>query len=264
MARRRSVKAAFRYPWTASLIKANIEQAAVRSRTKRKAKRRATRKGINPAVVPMSGRFVQAYPAYKHVTLKYSYYNNLAPTTTNVSYNQFRANSVYDPDLTGAGNQPRYFDQLCGASLYRKFRVMSMGYKVRFVNKNASGAASDALVGVYCSPVTTLPTTNAELFLLGEQNTAEVRPLLPLGQSNAEQVFTGQIQPWRVLNCSKEAYEYSSQTDGNYSANPTDTAYFSVMCSDDPNNAGGASVDVYVELYYNVCFYNLAQDVTQS
>lgn len=233
-------------------------------RQKQSVKRKEARKGINPELVPMTGRFVEPYPAYRHVTLKYSYYTNLAPTTTNVGYNQFRANSCYDPDMTGVGNQPRYFDQLCGSTLYRKFRVMTTGYKVRFVNKNASGAASDALVGVYASPVTSLPTTNAELFLLGEQNTAEVRPLLPLGQESAEQVFTGQIQHWKHLNCSREAYEGSSQTDGNYSANPTDSVYFSVLASDDPNNAGGADVDVYVELYMNVCFFNLAQDVGQS
>lgn len=261
MSSRRSVKG--RKATTVGSLKKRLAAFEKTSKSKRKQMKTSVRT-LNPQIVPMMGKFVQPYPTYRHVTLKYSYYTNLAPATTNVGYNQFRANSVYDPDYTGTGNQPRYFDQLCGQTLYRKYRVMTTGYKVRFVNKNASGAASDALVGVYASPTNTLPTTNAELFLLGEQNTAEVRPLLPLGQESAEQVFTGQLQHWKHLNCSREAYEASSQTDGIYSGNPSDTVYFSVLASDDPNNAGGADVDVYVELYFNVCFFNLAETVTQS
>lgn len=42
----------------------------------------------------------------------------------------FRANDLYDPDLSGAGHQPRGFDQYC--TFYRRFRVMYSKMSVLF------------------------------------------------------------------------------------------------------------------------------------
>jgi hypothetical protein len=50
-----------------------------------------------------------------------------------VSY-QFRANSIYDPDLTGIGHQPRGRDQL--ALLYEKYCVIGSKITVRFSSRD--------------------------------------------------------------------------------------------------------------------------------
>lgn len=42
----------------------------------------------------------------------------------------FRANSLFDPDLTGTGHQPRGFDQW--ATFYGQYKVHSCGYHVEF------------------------------------------------------------------------------------------------------------------------------------
>lgn len=42
---------------------------------------------------------------------------------------QFRLNSVYDPDFTGGGVQPPYFDKIAG--LYNTYRVLSAKFRVR-------------------------------------------------------------------------------------------------------------------------------------
>lgn len=56
-----------------------------------------------------------------------------------------RLTSLYDPNFTGAGSQPKYFDTLCGASgstaPYGQYRVLKSHYRVQFINGN-TGATS--------------------------------------------------------------------------------------------------------------------------
>lgn len=48
----------------------------------------------------------------------------------------FRGNSVFDPDFTGGGNQPNYFDNL--AALYGRYRVFSSSIKVTIINSSTT------------------------------------------------------------------------------------------------------------------------------
>jgi len=48
----------------------------------------------------------------------------------------FRLNSLFDPDLTGAGHQPKGFDQL--AALYQRYRVFKARFRVIFAPTTAS------------------------------------------------------------------------------------------------------------------------------
>ena len=62
---------------------------------------------------------------FKPVTTKLVYTDTiLLSSTGSVAFNThtFRANSVFDPDWTGAGHQPTRFDQL--AALYQRYEVL--------------------------------------------------------------------------------------------------------------------------------------------
>jgi hypothetical protein len=87
--------------------------------------------------------------------------------------NQFRMNSLYDPDLTNVGHQPYNFDQL--TPIYNRYRVNRIDIKLEFTDPSADGlflfvkyrsssAASSALAGssmiymeeqpsVWCKPI---------------------------------------------------------------------------------------------------------------
>ena len=52
-----------------------------------------------------------------------------ATTSTGAEY-AFRLNSLFDPNLTGAGHQPRYFDQL--TNIYQLYRVYKCSFQVEF------------------------------------------------------------------------------------------------------------------------------------
>lgn len=65
----------------------------------------------------------------------------------------FRLNSVYDPDLSGTGNQPVGFDQW--AAFYNKYRVLSTDVEIRLENRSTTG---ESLTVVY------FPTDTASIY----------------------------------------------------------------------------------------------------
>lgn len=65
---------------------------------------------------------------------------------------QFRLNSLYDPNLTGGGTQPRYFDTLCGANNssapYNNYRVHAAKIKATFWPTSSSATNSNGIVAI--------------------------------------------------------------------------------------------------------------------
>jgi len=81
---------------------------------------------------------------------KLKYVQKLSFTGSVTPSNQvFRLDSLYDPDLSGIGHQPRYFDQIAG--LYNQYLVTRCDWKLEFVNANSNAvtigvAASDTSI----------------------------------------------------------------------------------------------------------------------
>jgi hypothetical protein len=83
---------------------------------------------------PRFSALVRTFPNTKRFVLRYGTRFNLV-TTTSVGAQVFNLNSCFDPDYTGTGSQPRYFDTLCGASggsaPYSSYRVLGAKYILR-------------------------------------------------------------------------------------------------------------------------------------
>ena len=69
----------------------------------------------------------------------------------------FQLNNLFDPDTTGVGHQPMYFDNM--ATLWSKYKVDFAKIKVTVVNSTANTA-------VYNAGVVTQPTQNYKLLLI--------------------------------------------------------------------------------------------------
>lgn len=90
-------------------------------RKKYKGKRRMLKK------LPLTG-----FPSSKMVKLRYTQQFSLNPGANNKIAQVFRANDMYDPDVTGTGHQPVGFDQWVGV-VYDHFTVVGARISVTAV-----------------------------------------------------------------------------------------------------------------------------------
>lgn len=106
--------------------------------------------------------------------LKYATEVHFADGLSASTYYSFRGNSLYDPDYTGTGHQPMYFDQY--SAIYNRYRVM--GAKIEINAINASG--SSATYFVLQSGTDTIISANITELL--EQSRAKISKVLPISQ----------------------------------------------------------------------------------
>ena len=98
------------------------------------------------------------FPDRMVTKLRYVDNFNLTGAAGVVGANVFRFNSCFDPDLSGVGHQPMYFDQFCGAAgtgPYGRYRVISAKATVSFMQTNppAIAATNWALLSLVFRPV---------------------------------------------------------------------------------------------------------------
>jgi len=82
-------------------------------------------------------------PATKTVYLPY--HMEFTTSSSSLTYNTFRSNSIYDPDFTNVGHQPRGHDQY--AQYYKYYRVT--GIKIRAIFNWEETPSQSHAVGVY-------------------------------------------------------------------------------------------------------------------
>lgn len=100
-------------------------------------------RGLAPPQQRPSSNVVVAKSAKR--TLVYHDYVTLDPGVGSYTQNKYRANSCYDPDLTGGGHQPMGFDQWM--AMYKKFCVIGARISVTPTTPNS---ASNQIPGYLC------------------------------------------------------------------------------------------------------------------
>lgn len=117
------------------------------------------------AIVARPGRVLgltkndRGFPDRLSTKLVYADKINLSLSSGGPNYYSFRMNSLFDPDYTGTGHQPQWFDQL--AAIYRNYRVKGSKITVTF-GSNANSTTSGSLIGPYLVGITT--SNQATLF----------------------------------------------------------------------------------------------------
>lgn len=82
---------------------------------------------------------LQTFKDSMDCSFRYSLHQQLTSTAGAAGQASYRMNSLFDPYVTGVGGQPRYFDQLTGASgPYLNYRVLKATARVTFYNMNSS------------------------------------------------------------------------------------------------------------------------------
>lgn len=211
------------------------------------------RSSYNPAFKPRSQRETMWYdpsvigiPDRIRTKLRYQMTTTATTTLGSLFTYQFRGNSVYDPDLTGAGAQPTYYDNM--ANMYNSYVVLSSRVWLEALNV----AAAPVLVGVFPAYNTSVGSTALDCAamryavsksLYGAGNA--VKAVLTASQSTAQQFG---VRPEAVVD------------DDGYSGaagNPSSAAtwYWTVFAQ---NETGTTTLNLTLRMYieYDVIFFD--------
>lgn len=216
-----------------------------KSRDNRGAWRRGSFAGRSTIPRGIAGPF----PMQRIAKLRYCMTTSLDATSATRVLQQFRANSLYDPDFTGGGHQPYGYDTL--ESIYNHYEVLSSCITVTGVPSSINSANAYMTLGVLISDDSTVTSSvdtireqsNGKFVLLGGGGT----PATIVQKYNRDVMFP-------------RSSDYS--TGALVSTNPTDEAYFTVYAAPIAGVEPGA-VYIQVTLDFVARFWEL-KDLLQS
>lgn len=189
----------------------------------------------------------------KKLKFKHKYVDQLTITSTaGIQQNYFfSCNGMYDPDITGIGHQPLYFDQI--DAIYNHYHVI--GSKIRFT----------------VIPVgTTATVPHAILVYIDDDSTATAgMPALMEQPGTITKYCAGGINPDKLYITKKWSAKKAfgnvmanDQLQGDAAANPSEQQYyhFALRAVD---NISTVSVNVLVEIEY-IAIWNERREINRS
>jgi len=208
-------------------------------------KRKYTKKAVSIPKRPSRLSYPGICPDVMCVQLKYNRagaFTGAAPQS-----NVFRGNSVFDPDYSGVGAQPRGFDQW--KTLYRRYRVIASKVTARggtIAASNASGIVVTALNTntVIGNPVDALESNFAECSKVGTS------------QGDSSMTVTNYKSTATVRGGPKDLVQYESDLSALVSANPAQQWYWHVLLYNADGTTGTVDSNINVEIIYYVEFYD--------
>lgn len=131
-------------------------------------------------------------------------------TTTGMNVRQFRANGLYDPDYTGVGHQPRFFDQF--SQLYLDYRVHAVKFRATF---GVTTANSIYVCGIgYHGSLANYPSNITEL----KENKANKSRI---AHSDKVTTLTWYLPMTKIFGRSKATIQGEKEYSAGMGANPT-------------------------------------------
>lgn len=162
-------------------------------------------------------------------------------------YHQYRINSLFDPNYTGTGHQPLGFDQL--STLYNRYRVYGMKYKVTFVNRDTVYQVD---VAIQNRPNTTLHTVMDTVY---ESPYSQKTTLGIEGSGASIRILKGYVSCAKILGISKTELKTDDENSAIVSQNPTHSPMLTLYIFNQTSNQA-AVVSTRVELVYFCEFYD--------
>ena len=209
-------------------------------------KRRFSRKKRRNAPIVRVNRGVSVTPDAILVKMRYPQ-GILLSGGAGFAGNVFRGNSLFDPDLTGVGNQPFGFDEW--KNLYNRYQVYASSCKV-VARSNQSTASGLAMLAIVPQLESVLPLDGYDE--LGEAR-ARKRMLAPLEAGNAT-YLKNYISVRKIFGNSP-----AQANDLTYSAtpslNPVSQFFWHIFVQQVTNVLATVDTQIYVEMTYYVKWY---------
>lgn len=230
---------------------------ARRKPTRKYRRRNPSGKSKGPAYSSRSA--AQTFPNVKYCTLTYSEDLDLVPAALGTASNTFAANSLFDPNVTGVGGQPRYFDTLCGANNtpapYHRYLVH--GCKATAYIRNVSSAN---FIFVSLSMYVGNASAPSTLREARERSDTIVRQISPLGSGPASVKISMYRSIAKILGV-KDLLD-DQDAGAEYNANPAALCYATIVAYN-PDGAVASRVGINMQLTYYSMFRRL-NDVLDS
>jgi hypothetical protein len=181
-------------------------------------------------------------PRWARRIMKYSEIFLPSVAGTGVYDQIFRANSMFDPDRTGGGHQPRGFDQL--TPQYNRYRVIAFNWHVEF----AGAALSYNIVTTVVNGAQTFTT----LVDAAESN-RKADSIISTAQGNTRFQMGGE-KLHLVNGKSFQSYNIDDTTGAIFNATPVETMDLHIVLYN-PNSVS-IVINYVVTLEYDCIFYD--------
>lgn len=179
------------------------------------------------------------------VKLRYCEFFNIDGGVNSVSAYVFRANDLFDPNLTGTGHQPHFFDQYMG--MYNHFTVL--GSKISATGTVYATSASDSVIfGVQLKASSTVDQTSPVYVL--EQGHTKWKQLTSDSGSDKSRTVTQNYSAKRFFNVMNPIDEHDLR--GDVATSPTEGAYYHVICGGVNTSDNPTAINVRVTIDYVV------------
>lgn len=198
---------------------------------------------LNKSIVNLGAGF----PKRIISTLRYADSFGITSTAGSVGKYNFVCNGLYDPNQTGGGNQPMYFDQFM--ALYNHYLVRKTKIKVTMCTPVAALAW-----GVFVNDdATTTPSTITDI----QENT-----LSTTLESNINSLPQAIYKYWNTWSYFGQSPEANDELHGSASANPAENSFFTIYAGTlDATTATNIQFQVMIE--YETEFFEL-KDIAGS
>ncbi len=222
-----------------------------RRKPRRKTRRHKKRNGKNSRLKALVNRGPSLFPDKYICKLRYSDTKDLAGA--GVQQHVYRSNSLFDPDLTGAGHQPMGFDEL--NNFYNFYTVTAFKTACTFINEGPTECA------VAITPTNTSPTFN-NINQVKEISRSRYTILNAADSGGSIRKLSHYFKNNVIAGVTSSKYN----SEENYSSIFGDNPSQQVFCSYTAEEAGAGTCDVKVEIdcIFYCTFYDPKNIFTQS
>lgn len=185
---------------------------------------------------------INGFPRRQDVVLSYQFTGQTNPGVVTSGDHTFRLNSVFDPDFSLGGHQPRGFDQF--AAIYKYFRVRKVEAHIHVRQRAAHGIETFLIAN-------NATTTLAATAVLGEYQDAIRMGITSSNVRPLEKKVT--YWPHKVLGMTMAEYMANEDTGALVTANPVIDCCLHVV-TNQVDAATVLDIEEDIILYYHVSF----------
>jgi hypothetical protein len=184
--------------------------------------------------------------------LRYAQTNVIDVANFGTSQQVFRANSLYDPDLTGAGHQPNGFDQLMVA--YNHFTVTRSRINVRVLQVGSGGGSIEP--GAIClgwSDTGTFMASQADYPACIEKRNVYTTGFYGSSTTSGNSfILRGSLDIAKLLKKTPKQLVEMANLRGDNSTNPAEGYFFEIGLFSFSSNPG--AITVICDIEYDAVF----------